>query len=131
MKSFDIRIPYSKRIRKEYGIEDTMGHSYSFFDKSPIKDLINGNIVVSKRKELAFVLYYPFSTSPVFHYSSSKSWTLKKVLQTLVKAYHRAYREDTKKNHYPYGVWGHALEDLTIDTIRIDRGGIVTCENSS
>jgi len=118
-----------KKYRIKFSGKSVWNTAYCF-NNPTTNILINADKIVSRAKQITVKLDYPFDNPPVFTYKrKSARWTLSDALKSVIKAYHRAYRNEAK-----YQVWGHYLSDLSIDSITISSGSsgcTVICEVSS
>jgi hypothetical protein len=69
-------------------------------------------------KDYVLVIRYPLSKAYEKTISSGKGMRIGGILNEIHLGYKHIYEEAEKEN--PYGVWGHGIRDLWLETIQID-----------
>lgn len=106
-----------------------------FEDEEIRNNLINPDEVVVQDEEIALVLTYPLSVEVKIPLQKKGGFTRLDAYKAIYEAYKKIYQEEeravgdpgTYENLYnrrestgPYGIWGHYLEDLLVESVSYD-----------
>jgi len=103
-----------------------------FEDKEVKENLINPNEVVIKDEKITMTITYPLSVEINHTLEKKGGFTRLDVFKSIYKAYKQIYEEEEKnagdpgtydklynrkKSEGKYGIWGHYLDDLVIESV--------------
>lgn len=106
-----------------------------FEDKEARDNLINPNEVVIKDEKITMTITYPLSVEVRLPLEKKGGFTRLDVFKNIYEAYKRIYEEEEKsvgdpgsydnlynrkKSEGKYGIWGHYLGDLVIESVTYD-----------
>ncbi len=106
-----------------------------FENKEARDNLINPNEVVIKDEKITMVVTYPLSVEFCVILEKKGGFTRLDVFKSIYEAYKRIYEEEEKEVGDPgtydnlynrkqsegkYGIWGHYLEELVIESVIYD-----------
>ena len=106
-----------------------------------IANLIEADVIVIPYEKVKLKIDYPISKPVFFHLSGAKKgFTRKQIILAISKKYHQMYDEEEKtakikaipmkdrktlanrnQTDGKYGIWGHDLSDLDLDSINVYR----------
>ncbi len=103
------------------------------FENKEVRDnLINPNEVVIKDEKITMIIIYPLSVEVRLSLEKKGGFTRLDVFKNIYEAYKRIYEEEEKsvgdpgsydnlynrkKSEGKYGIWGHYLGDLVIESV--------------
>ena len=106
-----------------------------FEDKEARESLINPDEVVIKDEKITMIITYPLSIEVYLPLENKGSFTRLDVFKSIYEAYKQIYEEEEKgvgdpgsynnlynrkKSEGKYGIWGHYLGDLVIESVSYD-----------
>jgi hypothetical protein len=88
--------------------------------KGKLKEKIN-------KKDIMIKFDYPISTPVIMKFKSKDGFDLVKIINCIIEGYYKIYKDGDK-----YGIWGHSIDDLSIEEIRYckDKNLITMCVGS-
>lgn len=98
-------------------IEDDPEYSAHIKDLNPEEKILDAGKYILK-------IDYPLSIPFIEERVLDKPMTREEVVDWIVDRYHFIY--DVEKDTGTFGIWGHAIEDLDLHTIFIDKNGLIT-----
>jgi hypothetical protein len=96
-------------------------------------------IVHSGEKVIKIKFDYPLSTEVIMDFENprgSKDWTRKEIFSAIRKGYNEIYyledmALDSDKKVTPFGIWGHSIYDLVIESVHMNKKGILVLDIGS
>ena len=112
-----------------------MPYVLDFEDKEARENLINPDEVVIKDEKITMTITYPLSVEVNLPLEKKGGFTRLDVFKSIYEAYKQIYEEEEKdigdpgsydnlynrkKSEGKYGIWGHYLGDLVIESVTYD-----------
>ena len=116
--------------------EPTVPYVLGFEKKEVRENLINPNEVVIKDEEITMVITYPLSVEFRLTLEKKGGFTRLDLFKSIYEAYKQIYEEEEKdagdpgtydnlynrkKSEGKYGIWGHYIGDLVIESVTYNR----------
>ena len=116
--------------------EPTVPYVLGFEKKEVRENLINPNEVVIKDEEITMVITYPLSVEFRLTLEKKGGFTRLDLFKSIYEAYKWIYEEEEKdagdpgtydnlynrkKSEGKYGIWGHYIGDLVIESVTYNR----------
>jgi len=144
-----IKFP-TKNFFKEGGKDSTI----PFMTKHSVEDLLKNHLikpneVVLKNRDIKICFNYPFKQPFIFTFSSPNGdgFTRGQLAEIIINQYYQMYREEDEtiqekpvlsleerkqvsflinrnETDGKYGIWGHDMDDLSLNSMSIDKDGI-------
>jgi hypothetical protein len=82
----------------------------------PVSTLFKSLLKNKIEKEEIFIQFdYPLETPAVMKFKDKNGFDLAKIIQCIIEGYVNIYKSEEK-----YGIWGHEINDLSIEAILYD-----------
>lgn len=129
-KTINIR---TKNIRKNAGWDpDVRVDSFPCSEKM---DIIDRDELITPLEILSVMFEYPLSHSAVLIFKKPGGFTRLDLFRVVFEGYTAIYDEEKaaadRDDVMPYGIWGHLMDDLVIEEIKINSDGFVELEIGS
>lgn len=104
-------------------------------DENIRKLLVKANEIVINDEKIKIPIEYPLSTELIFEYEKKGGFSRMDLFEYLYEAYKKIYIEEEgasgdpgtyenlynrKKSSGPYGIWGHYMNELSIESLQYD-----------
>ena len=116
--------------------ESRVPYILDFEDKQVRENLINSNKVVIKDEKITMNITYPLSVEVNRTLEKKGGFTRMDIFKNIYEVYKQIYEEEEKgvgdpgrydnlynrrKSEGKYGIWGHYISDLLIDSVSYDQ----------
>jgi hypothetical protein len=132
MKRFEIR-----------GFDKVSGFDYCMPvepEDNLLQEMIDPEEIVHSGENVIKIKFdYPLSTEVIMDFENprgSKDWTRKEIFSAIRKGYNEIYyledmALDSDKKVTPFGIWGHSIYDLVIESVHMNKKGILVLDIGS
>jgi len=106
--------------------------------KKQLDSLINGDEIVISSPKATLIIDYPLTHKAIFYIESPNGFSRKQLILLISEKYHQIYKEEEdgatiktipvdergdelnrNKTNGKYGIWGHDITDLDLDSINV------------